>query len=105
MTMDFALTAEQLDLKAGVTRFAQAELNEGLSARDDAATFNRAGWKSCAARGLAGLPIPARYGGRGADPLTTLAALEGLGQGCRDNGLCFALNAHLWGCASPLLAF
>ena len=49
-------------------------------------------------------PFP-RYGGREADPLTTVAVLEGLGYGCRDNGLCFAINAHIWGCGSLISAF
>ena len=34
-----------------------------------------------------------------------MAALESLGYGCRDNGLCSALNAHLWGCVLPILQF
>jgi alkylation response protein AidB-like acyl-CoA dehydrogenase len=49
--------------------------------------------------------VPTRFGGKGADPLSTMAALEGLGYGCRDNGLCFALNAHLWGSVLPVLKF
>ncbi|MER7419073.1 acyl-CoA dehydrogenase family protein [Micromonospora peucetia] len=31
--------------------------------------------------------------------------LEALGYGCRDNGLLFSLNAHLWSCALPILRF
>jgi alkylation response protein AidB-like acyl-CoA dehydrogenase len=34
-----------------------------------------------------------------------MSALEALGQGSRDNGFNFALNAHLWGCVNPLAAF
>ena len=32
-------------------------------------------------------------------------AMEGLGYACRDNGLIFSLNAHLWACVMPLLTF
>src|SRR5690606_23781056 len=30
---------------------------------------------------------------------------EGLGYGCRDNGLVFSINAHIWTCAVPILTF
>ncbi|MBI2311679.1 MAG: acyl-CoA dehydrogenase family protein [Betaproteobacteria bacterium] len=103
--MDFALTPEQAQLKESVARFAQSELNQDLPQRDREQAFNRAGWQRCAETGIQGLPVPRRYGGQEADPLTTSAALEGLGYGCRDNGLCFAINAHLWGCVQPILTF
>lgn len=103
--MDFSLTDEQSDLKDAVAKFAAEELNSGLARRDREHTFNREGWNRCAQQGVQGLPIPAQYGGRGADPVSVAAALEGLGYGCRDNGLWFAVNAHMWGCAAPLLAF
>ncbi len=103
--MDFSLTREQKSLKDAVARFAAAELNDDLLRRDREQEFNRAGWRRCAEEGIQGLPIPERYGGRGADPVSIAATLEGLGYGCRDNGLCFAVNAHLWGCTAPILAF
>ena len=49
--------------------------------------------------------MPVRYGGPGLDPVSTAAALEALGRGSRDNGFSFAINAHLWGCVNPILAF
>jgi alkylation response protein AidB-like acyl-CoA dehydrogenase len=52
-----------------------------------------------------GVPIPAEYGGAGADPITTALALEALGYGCSDNGLIFSLNAQLWACATPIARF
>lgn len=103
--MDFSLTQEQKALKDSVARFAAAELNDDLIRRDREQEFNRAGWRRCADQGIQGLPVPTRYGGREADPISMAAALEGLGYGCRDNGLCFALNAHLWGCIMPILTF
>ncbi len=35
----------------------------------------------------------------GLDPLSTIVALEALGYACRDNGLVFVINNHLWACA------
>jgi len=103
--MDFSLTPQQSQLKESVAQFAEAELNADLQRREKDQIFNRAGWQRCAEMGIQGLPVPARYGGKEADPVATLAALEGLGYGCKDNGLCFSINAHLWGCASPIVAF
>jgi alkylation response protein AidB-like acyl-CoA dehydrogenase len=34
-----------------------------------------------------------------------MLVMEGLGYGCRDNGLIFALNAQMWSVQHPLLAF
>lgn len=82
-----------------------ARLNDGLIERDRAGEFHRAGWEQCAGLGLAGLPVPQAYGGSGAGAGTMAAALESLGYVCRDNGLSFALGAHLWGCVAPILAF
>ncbi|HET9405313.1 MAG TPA: acyl-CoA dehydrogenase family protein, partial [Burkholderiales bacterium] len=103
--MDFSLAPQQDELKASVARFAEAELNADLARREKEQAFNRAGWRRCAEMGIQGLPVPARYGGKEADPVTTLAALEGLGYGCRDNGLNFSINAHLWGCSYPIVVF
>ena len=41
----------------------------------------------------------------GADPLTTVGVLESLGYGCRDNGLIFSINAHMWTVGVPLRDF
>src|SRR5208337_2854868 len=55
--------------------------------------------------GIQGLPIPREFGGAEADILTTVLAMEGLGYGCRDNGLIFSLNAQMWSIELPLLNF
>ncbi len=52
-----------------------------------------------------GLPVPAEYGGQGQDLATTVAAMEGLGYGCPDTGLIFAIGASLWTVTMPILAF
>lgn len=100
--MEFAWSAEQLALKQTIVEFAQRELNDDIIRRDREGAFNRRGWELCAQMGIQGLPLPEEYGGGGADPLTTCLVLEGLGYGCRDNGLLFSLNAHLWACEVPI---
>jgi alkylation response protein AidB-like acyl-CoA dehydrogenase len=103
--MDFSWTTDQLEWKKQVISFAQKELNDDILGRDARSEFSRDGWAKCASFGILGLPIPESYGGIGADILTTVAAMEGLGYGCRDNGLVFALNAQLWSVQLPILKF
>lgn len=103
--MDFSWTEDQLAYKAAVIEFAQHELNTGLIERDRRGEFSRENWRKCAQFGIQGLPIPHEYGGVGADIMTTMLAMEGLGYGCRDNGLIFALNAQLWSVQLPILTY
>jgi alkylation response protein AidB-like acyl-CoA dehydrogenase len=103
--MDFTWTDEQLAMKRAATEFARRELDDGLVERDRVGAFSRERWQKCAEFGVQGLPIPARYGGGDADVLTAMLVMEGLGYGCRDNGLIFALNAQLWSVELPILGF
>lgn len=103
--MDFAWTDDQLRLKRSVAEFARRELNKDLAERERQNTFPIEGWKKCADFGIHGLPIPRAYGGTEQDPLTIMIALEGLGYGCRDNGLLFAINAQIWSVQMPILRF
>ena len=103
--MDFSWSDEQLELRKSVIRFAQQELNNDVAEREPQEEFSWDGWKKCAQFGIQGLPMPVEYGGRGADILTTACALEALGYGCRDNGLIFSINAHMWASEIPFLMF
>lgn len=103
--MDFSWTDEQLALRDGAIEFARHELNDGVSERDKNGEFSAASWKKCAAFGVQGLPIPEAYGGADADILTTVLIMEGLGYGCEDNGLLFAINAQMWAVQHPIASF
>jgi alkylation response protein AidB-like acyl-CoA dehydrogenase len=101
--MDFAWQEEQVAFKKAVTEFAQNQLNDDIIAQDAAGEFPREKWQKCAEFGIQSLPMPEEYGGSGADILTTVLVMEGLGEGCRDNGLTFALNAQIWAVQLPIL--
>ncbi len=101
--MNFDLTADQEELRDAVTEFARSRLGKTVAEDDRAARFPRDEWLACAEFGVQGWPVPVEYGGGGLDPLTTIIGLEALGYGCRDNGLVFAINNHLWGCTIYLL--
>jgi L-prolyl-PCP dehydrogenase len=103
--MNFELTPEQEALQHAAIEFARRELNSNMIERDAQQVFSHDGWKKCAAFGVQGLPIPKEYGGHGADPITTIAMMEGLGYGGSDQGLLFAMNAHMWTNSIPLLAY
>jgi alkylation response protein AidB-like acyl-CoA dehydrogenase len=103
--MDLSWSAEQKELFQRIEQFAAAELNDDLVDRDRSSRFNIEGWKRCGQMGVHGLAVPTAYGGKGLDPLTTVGALERLGYACRDNGLVFSINAHMWTACAPLMAF
>ena len=103
--MDFSWSEEQLQLKRAATEFAQKELNDGLIEQDRQGELSRARWDKCARFGILGLALPEQYGGGQVEPMTAMLVMEGLGYGCRDNGLIFALNAQMWSVQHPLLAF
>lgn len=103
--MDFSWTEEQLAFKKAVIKFAQKELNIGIIERDRSGEISLENWQKCAQFGIQGLPVPEEFGGSGADVLTVTLAMEGLGYGCRDNGLIFAINAQMWSVQLPMLTF
>jgi len=103
--MDLSFSDDQMALRKSVIEFARKELNKDLRRREEMEEFPLDSWKACARFGIQGLPIPREYGGSGADILTTLLTMEGLGYACPDNGLIFSLNAQMWSLEIPLLEF
>jgi hypothetical protein len=103
--LEFSLSDEQRELKAGAVAFARRELDKDLAEREEAGEFSPDAWRACAKFGIQGLPVPAELGGGGADILTTVLVMEGLGYGCHDNGLIFSLNAQMWSLELPLVKF
>jgi hypothetical protein len=101
--MLFGLSPEHEELQRAAIAFARSRLTSDVSAADRSGTFSREGWRACAEFGVHGLPIPPEYGGRGEGPLATIAVMEGLGYACRDHGLLFSINAHLWSVSMPIL--
>ncbi len=103
--MDFSLTEDQQQLQDAVIEFARNELNYDMIEADRESAFSREAWQKCADFGILGLPIPEEYGGGGSDLMTTMAVMEGLGYACRDQGLIFSMNAHMWTNSIPILLY
>ena len=103
--MDLSFTPEQIALRSEIVKFARRELSAGLAEREREQEFSREWWRKCAEMGIHGLPFPREYGGSGADIVTTMLAMEGLGYGCKDSGLIFAINAQMWAVQTPIWNF
>src|SRR5579859_5638132 len=97
--MSSQLSEAQVSLKQAAVEFART-----LPAQDDG-SFGRSVWRQCADFGVQGLPFPVALGGHGATVLDTVAVLEGLGFGCRNNGLLFGINAQMWSVQLPIWRF
>jgi alkylation response protein AidB-like acyl-CoA dehydrogenase len=74
-------------------------------AAEAASDFPLDDWHRCAERGLFGLFVPEELGGAGADLATCLLTLEGLGHGCPDNGLTYAIASQLLSTQVALVRF
>ncbi|MGI9318787.1 MAG: acyl-CoA dehydrogenase family protein, partial [bacterium] len=85
--------------------FAQSELNSGARERDIESKFDPQLWQKCADFGVLGWCMPKEFGGSGIDLETSILMLEGIGYGCRDNGLTLGMNGQLWSVQEPLLMF
>ncbi len=103
--MDFEFTQDQLEFKKSAVEFARKELNDGVIDRDRDAVFSRELWKKCAAFGIQGSAFPECYGGLNTDIFSTMLLMEGLGYGCKDSGLLFAINGQMWTVQMPILRF
>jgi alkylation response protein AidB-like acyl-CoA dehydrogenase len=103
--VDFEWSDEQQAFYDTVVAFATRDLNDDVVGRDERHEFAPAAWKACAQFGIQGLPVPAEYGGGGADALTIARAMEALGYACVDNGLLFSLGAQMWSAEIPLVRF
>jgi alkylation response protein AidB-like acyl-CoA dehydrogenase len=103
--MDFSWTEAQLALRAEMVALGKASLSEGVIERDQEGSFSKEAWTALAHGGVMGLAMPKGYGGAEHDILTAMIAMEGLGYGCRDNGLLLGLNAHIWTASMPINEF
>lgn len=103
--MDLELSPSQKQLQDQARAFAERELNRQLAERDRSCQFPAELWKKCAQYGILGLAIPEAYGGTGLDIISTVAIMEGLGRGCKDNGLLFGMNAQMWSVQHPIVTF
>lgn len=100
--MDFSWTPEELEFKTNAIDFAKKKLNKTVEERESKAGFSRTLWKACANQGILGLSFDSQYGGLPVDIQNVMLYMEGLGYGCRESALLFALNAQMWSVQFPI---
>ena len=101
-----AMTDLDHPVKREAAEWAAANLAQhDLVDADHNSTFAADDWRRCAARGIHRLAVPTEFGGQGADRATMLLTLEGLGYGCTDNGLTFALASQMMSTQVALVRF
>ncbi|MEM7140178.1 MAG: acyl-CoA dehydrogenase family protein [Actinomycetota bacterium] len=94
-----ALLDRSHPIKADVAQWARTALAPSdLVGADADCVFDREGWTAVARRGVLGALVPEVNGGGQCDTVTAALMLEGIGLGCRDNGL-------VYGIASQMLSF
>lgn len=106
--MDLSWTAEQHALHQRMRDFVTDRLapaTADLPDREPDGVFSQAAWDALAAEGVLGLPLPKEYGGLGHTPVSCAYAMEGIGYGCRDNGLLLSAGAHIWAVSVPVWQF
>ncbi len=103
--MNFDLDEQQQQRYQQAVAFAEQNLNGDIAARDRNGEFDYALWKASASYGFLGLQVPASFGGMALSSVSAAAVMQGLGFGCRDNGLTFAINAQAWSVVDALLRF
>jgi alkylation response protein AidB-like acyl-CoA dehydrogenase len=82
---------------------AARELVGDRVARDAAGKLDRRMWKHAAGLGLLGLCMPAELGGAGMSVSHTVAALEGIAEGCPDGGFVYGLISQTFGIQATIL--
>ncbi len=102
--MDFRLTEEQVSLRESIIRFARSELSHDIRSFETNGSFPWDAWRKCAEMQIMALPFPERYGGCGADFLSTVHAMQALGYACRDAGLVHAIGTQIL-CGLQILLF
>jgi len=105
--LNFSFTEEQLAFKQEIIDFARTKLDASFSTNDHSLKFQKELWKMCADFGVLSLSVPHQYGKytKDLDILSAILAMEGLGYGCKDNGLPFAINAQMWTVQLPIAHF
>lgn len=81
------------------------KLNAKLAQFDREGHFEPTKWNEVGASGILGSLLPESFGGANLSVPETIATLEGLGYGCKDNGLTLAVNGQMWAVQEPILKF
>ena len=85
-------------------QFASEKLEGNWQQRDADREFSVERWRQCCDAGVLGISMPKEYGGQGLSYAHSIAALEGLCEGCHDTGFFFAMASQISGTQLALQA-
>lgn len=89
--------------------FAKMHLNASVEERDRLGAASkaefRALWGQVVPTGILGISMPEAYGGQGGSVTDLALALEAMGYGCADAGLCLGVSASVLAVQHPILEF
>ncbi|MEU7065558.1 acyl-CoA dehydrogenase family protein [Streptomyces sp. NPDC046161] len=95
---------DQTDLREGLERWGEA-LSADHIELEEQGRFTEDKWKLLRETGILSLPFEEEYGGLGQSLLTTMYALEGLGEYNRDSGLSFSATTSICSTGIPVQHF
>ncbi|HEY5599178.1 MAG TPA: acyl-CoA dehydrogenase family protein, partial [Candidatus Manganitrophaceae bacterium] len=101
--MPFSLTEEQALLQRTLREFVGREVAPLAARIDREERFPSETFSKLSQLGLLGISIPKKYGGAGADFLSSALVMEALAYGCASTALSYGAHAIL--CAQNLYAF
>ena len=101
--MEFAPSKHQEDVCRRARRFVETHVLPHADAWDKSGEFPKAAWAALAKADLAGIPIPAKYGGAGRDVVSYAMAVEEISRGSAALGVTLAVHTSL--ASQPLLGF
>jgi len=101
--MDFAPSRHQEEVRKRARRFVEEHVVPHADAWDKSGKFPKDAWSALAKAGLAGIPIPAKYGGVGRDVVSYALAVEEISRASAAFGVTLAVHVSL--VSQPLLWF
>jgi butyryl-CoA dehydrogenase len=101
--MEFELSKPQKDVMKKVRRFVETHVAPNADRWDKNNKFPMEAWRTLSKAGLAGLPVPSRYGGGGQDVISYVLAVEEISKASAALGVTLAVHVSL--VSQPLLWF
>jgi butyryl-CoA dehydrogenase len=93
--MDFELTEDQSLLRSAVREFAEGTVRPRAARIDQTGEFPRDVFEEAGKLGLAGVCVPAAYGGSGMDTVSYAIVIEEISRACANTGVILSVNNSL----------
>lgn len=99
--MDIYLNDYQREIRQNIVDYIINNLNPSIIPEK----FTMKAWEACAKGGLLAYNLSNQYGDMEFDITAQMVITEAMGYACKDSGLVFAVNNHLWACQAVIQKF